>query len=142
MHYPENFGPLFYSEENKKRFLDTSARLLRTVGKEQNNYTTSKVIKNQGGIAVGGDVFLYLTSTKGDHQILITITHASICDNLRSDGVTCYLQFRVLGKNGNKEYWYQPHSSPNLYVPQISVDSIQRAVNQIYGDNVYLLQAA
>lgn len=116
--YPENFGQLEYSDNNKKVFLSKSASLLRSVAKEFPSYTC-KVTTNKAGIAVGGDVCLSINGP--DKGVMVTITHAPISSR-RKDGVICYLQTRLQDRTG--KFTVLPVSEPNRYIDTIEFDAI------------------
>lgn len=116
--YPENFGQLEYSDNNKKVFLSKSASLLRSVAKMFPEYTC-KVSKNAGGIAVGGDVYLSINGP--EKGVMIAITHSPISSK-RKDGVLCYVQVRLPDTKGN--FTVIPIREPNRYLNNIEVDSI------------------
>ncbi|MDA8153744.1 MAG: hypothetical protein M0003_13730 [Acidithiobacillus sp.] len=108
--YPENFGQLAYDYSNKKNFLNKSAALLRTVAKGFPDLDC-RVKKNEGGIAVGGDVYLYVNGV--EKGVLVTITHSPISSQ-RADGVICYLQPRLPDRTG--KFTVLPVNAPNRYV--------------------------
>lgn len=93
MTYPTSFGPLSYNPENKQRFLNESAKLLRIVAQSFPDWVT-KVTKNEGGMAVGGEAYLRIEKKDATHGVLVTITHSGF-GGTRQDGVLCYLQHRL-----------------------------------------------
>ncbi|MGK9452613.1 hypothetical protein [Acidithiobacillus caldus] len=128
--YPANFGQLAYNHDNKKRFLDESAKLLRAVAKAF-PWMTGKVSKNPAGIAVGGAVYLHLEHPDKSRGILVTITH-SACGG-RSDGVLCYAQHRLPDIRG--KLTRIPVSVPNRYL-DISPEAITHAVQRMLTETV------
>lgn len=124
--YPANFGQLSYNHENKTRFLNESAKLLRAVAKAFPDMN-GKVSKNPAGIAVGGDVFLHLEKSDGSRGVFVTITHSGI-SRAQPDGVLCYAQHRLPDQRGKLTRC--PVSEPNRY-SDISPSAISSLVSKM-----------
>ncbi|WP_148262228.1 hypothetical protein [Acidithiobacillus caldus] len=124
--YPANFGQLAYNPDNKKRFLDESAKLLRAVAKAFPGMT-GKVSKNPAGIAVGGDVYLDLEQADRTHGVLVTITHSAF-GGRQPDGVLCYAQHRLPDQRG--QLTRCPVNAPNRY-SDLSLSAISSLVSKM-----------
>ncbi len=147
MGYPKNFGPLNYNGENKKRFLNASAHLMRTVAKNlqmQGLIGHFEVRKNEGGIAVSGEVYatFYLRDMKNAIQLELSETCMApgiFGATSRPDRIICMGQYRQADGHGRVKHGVEHPSrivGDNQYLRgEINVDAVYDLAVRMLNDH-------
>jgi len=96
----DDYGELGYNEENKSKFLRDAAKLMRTIGRilmaEPYNLPYTSVTVNKAGIAVSGEVALYIVLPDMENGLMVQVSECSFPPDRRGDALKVLLQYRQL----------------------------------------------
>lgn len=121
---PGDYGINAYTDEaaeGKRRFLNDGMKLAKAVGRElQQHDWVSHARRNQGGIAVSGEVYADLIPPDGNYQFLLEVGTTSMrggfMSERQSDGALLMLQRWTRTQDGRRgsidgDNWYMDINS-------------------------------